>query len=152
MTKYIVLDSGPLWLLTQKVGQAEADACRRWAAAHETTGVRLIVPDLADYEVRRELTRKRAVGPLARLDAYVAAQPGRHLPLTSAAMRLAARLWADVRQHGVPTADPKELDGDAILAAQVLDAGLPVTETVVATTNAVHIVRFHLDARSWSTI
>ena len=52
----------------------------------------------ADYEVRRELLRARKAEGLARLDALEEALE--YLPLTSAAMRRAAELWAEARQQG----------------------------------------------------
>lgn len=52
---------------------------------------------------------------------------------------------------GHPTADPKELDADVIIAAQVLTHPFTATETVVATTNAGHLSRF-LRAEDWRTV
>jgi len=74
-----------------------------------------------------------------------------YLPIDTATMRLAAHLWARVRQQGKPTADPKELDGDVILAAQaqlLIDAGHDV---VVATSNVGHLSRV-APAQLWNTI
>jgi hypothetical protein len=54
-------------------------------------------------------------------------------------MLLAAELWAQSRKAGKPTADPKALDGDVILAAQAKlleSGGNPV---VIATTNVGHL-------------
>ena len=68
------------------------------------------------------------------------------MPLTTETMLKAAELWADARRRGVPTADPKELDGDAILAAQAIQVG-----AVVATDNVGHLSRF-VDARNWMEI
>jgi hypothetical protein len=66
-------------------------------------------------------------------------------------MKLAAQLWADVRNKGLPTADPKELDGDVILAAQSVRLGLPATEFIVATTNVGHLARL-VPADLWQNI
>lgn len=61
-------------------------------------------------------------------------------------MLKAAELWADARKRGKPTADPKELDGDVILAAQALQAN-----AVVATENVGHLSLF-VEARHWKDI
>jgi len=52
-------------------------------------------------------------------------------------MLRAAELWALARNRGTPTADPKELDGDVILAAQAEQV-----RAVVATDNVGHLSRF----------
>ena len=52
MIATIVLDSGPLGLLAQRPGLAIADACRAWLERHVQAGVRALVPEIADYEVR----------------------------------------------------------------------------------------------------
>jgi predicted nucleic acid-binding protein len=56
----------------------------------------------------------------------------------------AARLWAQVRKAGKPTADPKELDGDVILAAQALAVG-----GLVVTDNPGYLGRF-VTVKSWT--
>jgi predicted nucleic acid-binding protein len=96
------------------------------------------VPEIADYEVRRELLRANRVRGLARLDALTRLLE--YLPLTTAAMRQAAVFWAQARQRGRPTADDKALDGDVILAAQALTLG--AADVVIATTNVGHLSRF----------
>jgi len=48
-------------------------------------------------------------------------------------------------------ADPKELDGDVILAAQVVTCGMLPADVVVATTNPVHLKRF-VDADLWTNL
>jgi hypothetical protein len=62
-----------------------------------------------------------------------------------------ATLWARARQQGVPTADPKELDCDVILAAQVLTCGASPADAVVATSNVGHLGRF-VPAHLWAAI
>jgi hypothetical protein len=67
-------------------------------------------------------------------------------------MRLAAQIWAEARQRGLPTADDKALDADVILAAQANLAASDGQSVVVATTNPGHLSRFVTDARTWSAI
>jgi predicted nucleic acid-binding protein len=151
MSKVIVLDSGPLGLLMQRRGLPLADACRSWAAGHLAAGSTLLVPEIADYEVRRELLRLNKLAAINRLDLFNRASSGRYLPLTTSSMRRAAELWAQTRKKGLPTADPKELDADVIVAAQALTAGFPSHDLVIATTNPVHLARFAA-AELWQNI
>ena len=121
VTRVIFLDSGPLGLVTQRKGVPGADACRTWLAGHLQRGISVLVPEIIDYELRRELLRSRKAESIVRLDSFVAANPSRYIPLTTAAMRLAAEFWADIRQRGLPTTDPRELDIDVIFAAQAFE-------------------------------
>lgn len=116
----------------------ESRACKQWLDDQVRRGARVVVPEIADYEVRRELLRANKTNGLQRLDTIEAAVE--YLPLSTAIMRLAAELWAALRQHGQPTADDKALDGDVILAAQALKLALPETD-VVATVNVGHLAR-----------
>ena len=151
MSRTIYIDTGPLGLITQRPGVPDADACRAWVTTRLAAGDRLIVPEVADYELRRELVRARKPIGLRQLDRFITADPERYLPITTAAMRRGAELWADVRNRGRPTADPNELDGDAILAGQVLTSSLAGRNTLVATMNVSHLARF-LRAELWSSI
>lgn len=151
MIQVIFLDTGPLGLVTHRKGVPGADACRRWVADCLDAGARVVVPAIADYEVRRELRRAAKSPGLLRLDTFNAAEPDRYLPLSDAALKLAATLWAEARQKGLPTADPRELDGDVILAAQALTFGAPPEEIVIATTNVGHLARF-VTAETWTNI
>jgi predicted nucleic acid-binding protein len=112
-----------------------------------SAGVRVIVPEITDYEVRRELVRVGKASSVRRLDALAAATE--YLALATPAMRKAADLWAAVRNAGRPTASEKAIDGDAILAAQAITLG--VSSFVVATTNVGHLTRF-VPAEEWKTI
>ena len=105
------------------------------------------MPEIADYEVRRELLRAERHAGVARLNAL--AQELDYLPITTAAMHLAAQLWARTRQQGKPTADDRALDGDVILAAQLLTSRYP--EAVVATTNVGHLSLF-VQAAVWTDL
>ena len=146
---HIFLDAGPLSVLTQRGGHPAGDACRAWLVAAVSAGARVFVPEVADYEVRRELIRAGKAAGVARLDAFIAAEPDRYLPVTTPVMRRAAALWAAARNQGVPTADPAALDADGILTAQVLEAGL--AGAIVATSNVAHLSRF-VAAETWDRI
>ena len=151
MPKRIVLDSTPLGLVLQKAGYQQADDCRAWLDRKASAGHAIFVPEIVDYEVRRELLRISATAGLARLDAFYASPPVRPLYLSTSAIRLAAELWARSRRQGTPTTDPHALDIDVILSAQTLAEGWPLTDFVVATSNVGHLAQF-VPAEVWSTI
>ena len=138
MSQVVFLDTGPLGLVTNPRRSPQSVACAQWLQALVAHGIRVIVPEIADYEVRRELLRAKKERGLARLDAL--ASRLEYLPLTTAAIRQAAVFWAQARQQGQPTADDKALDGDVILAAQAMTLG--VADVVIATTNVGHLSRF----------
>ena len=147
MTRAILLDTGPLGLLTSPPGRkGNAAVCARWLRSLLAAGARVVVPEIADYELRRELVRAAKLKSIARLDALAAATE--YVPLTTPAMRRAAELWATARQQGQPTAGDKTIDGDVILAAQALTLGTPA---MVATTNPGHLSRF-VPAEHWQNI
>ncbi len=149
MTHLVLLDAGPLGLLTRSPRISEAAACYAWFRTRFVLGHRVLVPEIADYEGRRELLRLNAGAALRRLDALH--HEAIYLPLTTSVMRHAAELWAQMRQQGTPTADPQALDGDGILAAQALAATEPGDTLIVATTNVGHLSRL-VPAARWQDI
>lgn len=145
----IVLDSGPLGLLTRPPHVPQARACATWLRRLLAAGWHVAVPVIADYEVRRELMRLNATRAIQQLDIL-----STHLdmiPLTHAMLLLAAQLWANTRQLGRPTADPHALDGDVILVAQALHFVQAHESLLVATTNPGHLQHFVPVAR-WEEI
>jgi predicted nucleic acid-binding protein len=79
--------------------------------------VRVFVPEIADYELRRKLLHlihqsQATSKSIERLDAL--AQLLEYLPLNTQTMRSAAALWADARRQGVPTTTDVALDGDVL--------------------------------------
>ncbi len=112
-------------------------------------GVRVFVPEIADYEVRRKLLHLGATAGLLRLDQVKATLD--YAPLTTAVMLRAAALWAQARRAGLPTAPPDALDGDCILAAQALLAAGPGDVVTVATENVGHLAQF-VTALPWDQI
>jgi predicted nucleic acid-binding protein len=134
----VLLDSRPLGLLANRRRLGEADRCHAWYLGLPGD-VRVVLPEIVDYELRRELLLNGNRYGLRRLELFK--EEGNYLPLTTAAVLSAAQLWADVRRRGQPTADPRSLDADALLAGQALtlDAalwGCTGDVAMVATTNA----------------
>lgn len=149
MTRIIVLDTGPVGLLVRSRQVPIANQCARWLRELLDHGERVVLPAIAEYEVRRELVRLNAHGALRRLDGLALSME--YLDLTAVMLRRAAQLWGDLRQEGRPTADPHALDGDVILAAQALSLASPTTPALVATTNVGHLRRM-IAAEEWQTI
>ena len=138
MSRVVFLDAGPIGLVTNPKLSPESTLCTRWLQTLITSNIRVIIPEIADYEVRRELLRANKVRGIARLDEL--ANLVEYLPITTAAMRQAAMFWAQARQQGQPTAGDKTIDSDMILAAQATT--LDVVDVVIATTNVGHLSRF----------
>jgi predicted nucleic acid-binding protein len=86
--RVVVLDAGPLNLASQPRGKPDADRCRTWLLALDAAGVRVVVPEVAAYEVRRKLLHIGATAGIARLDRL--AVDLAYEPITTAVMRLAA--------------------------------------------------------------
>ncbi len=147
MSQVIILDTGPLGLVTNPKLSAESNACAQWLQTHVTAGNRVIIPEIADYEVRRELLRANKIKGIARLDDL--SRFLEYLPITTIAMRQAAQFWAQARQQGQPTAGDKTIDGDMILVAQAMTLAVP--NVVIATTNVGHLSRF-VAAELWQSI
>ena len=141
MPRQLVLDTG---VLGQASHPRRNRAFAQWFTQILATDTTVFVSEIADYEVRRELIRaERHVG-IARLNSLKATLP--YLPVTTPIMLRAAELWAEARRRGRPTADPKELDCDVILAAQALAIG-----AMVVTDNVGHLALF-VEAKSWRDI
>jgi predicted nucleic acid-binding protein len=151
MSLTIFLDAGPLGLVTNPKKTPDTVAAAQWIFDMEAAGHRFVVPAIADFEVRRELVRAGKLRGIARLNAFNAAESYRFLSVTDSALLLGANLWAAARNAGTATADPKELDGDVLIAAQAIDTGVPTAEFVIATVNVGHLARF-APADLWTNI
>jgi predicted nucleic acid-binding protein len=149
MSRFVFLDSGPLGLLTNPRPSRDVINCVSWLQNLLAAGVNMVVPEIVDYELRRELLLGNKQQGLRRLQSLH--QALNYMPLDTLVMRRAAGLWAATRKRGLAFADPKALDVDVILAAQalgVVDAGHDVT---VATTNVRHLSLL-IEAEEWNTI
>jgi predicted nucleic acid-binding protein len=149
MSRLIVLDSGPLGMVTNPKAKGVPLACQQSLKSLLQRGERVAIPEIADYEVRRELLRAGLLRSVRRLDDLK--QTLEYIPIQTDAMLLAANLWAEARQTGQPTADPKALDGDVILSAQARLLCDVTTNALVATTNVAHLSRF-ITAFDWQSI
>ena len=137
MARIFVLDSGPLGLLVGDRHRDEVSSFISWCWIAYSNAALIVIPEMADYEVRRELLRADKTASLLRLDRF--AKIWIYLPLSTEAMRLAAELWSEGRKVGKPTADDKAIDGDVIVAAQALRFAAPEDQLIVITDNSAHL-------------
>lgn len=145
MSQIIFLDSTPVGLITNPKAIPLALQCQQWLDIL-ARNINVVLSEIIDYEVRRELLRANKLSSIRKLDSELT-----YLPITTEVMLKAAELWARARNAGKPTADNKSLDGDVILAAQaVLVAGYG-HEVIIATSNTKHLSLF-ADAREWQSI
>lgn len=138
MIEAIALDASPLGRLVHPRLNTAVSA---WIDEALAAGLIITIPEIIDYEVRRGLLAAGMTCSVKRLDEWKAALE--YLPLETAVMLEAATLWAQARQQGQSVADPKELDGDVIGAAQARPAG-----AVVITENLGHLAQF-VEAYDW---
>jgi predicted nucleic acid-binding protein len=143
MIRAVMLDSGPLGRLTHADYSRNREH-RAWLAALLDREVAVFLPEIADYEIRRNLIVENLTGSLANLDALPSLVT--YVPITTADMRKAAELWAKSRKTGRSVGDPRELNADVILAAQAIRLG-----AMIATDNIGHLSQF-TEARLWGAI
>ncbi len=136
-----MLDAGPLAnLVHPRIDRSFADWFERVVAA----GLKIVISEIADYEVRRKLLHKEFRQSLVRLDTLAASFS--YLAIDTRTLRRAAELWADARRRGRPTAPPEALDGDVIVAAQAEAIG-----AIVVSDNFDHLGQF-VPTQRWTEI
>lgn len=141
MNKPIMLDAGPLGRIAHPRPKPEIVL---WLEQMLAARVEIVIPEIADYEVRRNLLLAGLAKSVERLDHLKRFLT--YLPLSTDGMMRAAHLWAEARKAGQPTADPKEMDCDVVLAAQAM-----TIDAIVATENIGHLSRF-VEAKHWKDI
>ncbi len=150
MLDAVLLDTCTLGMIAHPKANA---AITKWYMDLLDAGIRVIIPEIADYEERREFLLRGMAASLARLEELK--ETLEYLTIDTETWQLAAQLWAQARKSGMPTADKKELDGDVLLAAQALRlvvvSGDPKYQVVVATDNVGHLNRW-VDAHRWVDI
>ncbi|MDZ8029880.1 type II toxin-antitoxin system VapC family toxin [Nostoc sp. DedSLP04] len=136
MSRAVLLDTHPLSQVTHPKVNPKV---QQWLRSLGKTETVILVPEIADYELRRELLRQgkqKSIDRLNKLSQICL------IPLTPETMRKAAELWAWVRNQGKPTASNESLDGDVILAAQAILQLKSFDQVIIVTTNLKHISRF----------
>jgi len=91
-------------LITNPGITTENERARDWLSGLVYRNNEVVIPEIADYEVRRELLRARKFKGLASSQ-RASADDFLCLPII-AVMRKAAENWAAARQMGRPSADP----------------------------------------------
>lgn len=147
MSKVVLLDAGLLGMVTHPRRNPEIKA---WLQDLLRFNTLVCIPEIADYEVRRELLRSHKVQGISRLDALQTI--AEYIPINTDIMRKAAELWAIARNQGYPTADLTALGGDVSLAATaIILSEQDGDEVIIATSNVRHIGRF-TSAKVWKEI
>lgn len=149
MKRVVFLDTGVLSSVVFPKGSAQNLQCLSWLMGLLGCDVRVCIPEICDYEVRRKLLHKKASKQLGMLDELQGKLE--YIPIDTAAMRRAAELWADGRTRGRPTAGDKSLDADVILCAQALLSQRGDETLVVATTDVGDLLTF-VPASEWRGI
>lgn len=151
MARFILLDSGVIGLICSSAQTPDASSCQDWVERMEATGASIVIPEVIYFEVKRGLLWKAATGKLARFERIV--RDLGVVPITFAAWDRAAEFWALLHNQGRPTAHPKSLDADAVLAGVAVTVAKPGDVSVIATTNKRHLHRFPgVTAESWFDI
>ena len=102
----------------------------------------MLLSEVADYELRRELLRLDSKRSIHRLDELT--REIQYVPMTTATWRSAAKLWAEQRRAGRPTGDG--LDADLLIATQAREEA-----AAVVTLNEKHFVDL-VDVYSWTAV
>jgi hypothetical protein len=80
VSRYLLLDSGPLGLVTQPKLSTDVVEMNRWLIDCLSGGDAVLVPAIIHYELRRELIRARKTAGLTRLDPSQFSAPKRSNP------------------------------------------------------------------------
>ncbi|MEG4442738.1 hypothetical protein QUB47_34630 [Microcoleus sp. AT9_B5] len=155
----VILDSNILTLLVTPLDEKlsedekltkEIHQCTKWFERLLSKGARIIVSDICDYELRRELIgiKSKSVQELDNLRDLIEFQP-----VTFAVLEKAAELWAEARYLSQYNKIKENIDVDCILAAQwcLLKEQYPGRKVIIATKNIKDFQRV-TDCDVWQNI
>jgi hypothetical protein len=146
----VLLDSTPLGLLTHPTQDKEPLECKKWAKDLVLGGIQIAIPQIIDYELRRELIRIRKDRSIQQLNTIKQTFPVAYV--TEEVTTKAAQLWAWAHNTGQQTAHKKSIDIDVILAAQAIVLAKEQEDyVVIATGNVKHLARY-TPAMLWENI
>ena len=147
----VIIDSGVLFTLISTSKVKEVTDCQDWFYYLLSRSALVVTSAICNYEVKRELIRRKKVPELDNLNQLKALID--FLPVDESTLELAAELWAEARNKGLPTADDLSLDADVIICAQyqLLAEKYPGRYVVIATNNVKHLSRFS-EAKKWQEI
>src|ERR1035438_3829459 len=103
--KAIYLDTGVLGIVTHPNAGRESKECAKWLLSILEAGNRVCVPEICDYELRREYNLRNSGKALKNLDDLN--RQVEYVPIDTKMIQRAAQLWAEARRQGKSTADPK---------------------------------------------
>lgn len=154
----VLLDTGVLGIIINskpsEKNKDEVRECNKWLEEILNNNHRIVVPEISDYEQRRELILNNNLNSIQRLDNLIIRAD--YFRITTNVMRKASELWAFARKEGKQTADNKALDGDVILCAQAIIAKNEGIDTIIATTDFKDLNRllknYYIPARRWRDI
>ena len=149
MSITILLDTGPLGLLTHPSSSPDSKLCNQWLIDHLNNGQTVLVTGISDYELRREYIRNKNPTSISKLD--ILKKTIGYIPIDETTMLQAAEFWALARNMGKQTAPDKALDGDMILSAHARILSITQSKVIVATTNVKHLTHF-CSADLWQNI
>jgi predicted nucleic acid-binding protein len=146
----IIIDAGPLGLLTNKnTKNVDITECRVWAKSLLKNGFKICIPEIAYYEVRRELVRTKKLEGVKRLDSLKDVEGFEYIKITTDIIVKASEIWAWARNTGQKTANDDALDADVILAATAIIKSQEEGIIFIATTNVQHIQRYYTNTKNW---
>lgn len=149
----VLLDSKPLGMVTAPRASDATNECNQWLDGLLERNVKVRVPEIIDYELRRKYIHRDNLKSIRFLD-LLASNIG-YLKVDTETFLKAAALWGSLRKIGQGTAPPDRLDVDCILAAQAIQAAEAGEEVRIATIDISDLIRYdteNVKALTWKDI
>lgn len=99
----VLLDSGILHTLVSTSKVKEVIDCQDWFYYLLSRSALVVTSAICNYEVKRELIRRKKIQEINNLNQLKALID--FLPVNESTLELAAELWAEARNKGLPTSE-----------------------------------------------